>query len=224
MKSLPTSKLFELMQDTMGMLCFPRAVNIAYWVLQTAKIPGVVAEFGCHEGRTATFLSALTEKPVWLFDSFQGLPKPSEHDPQDDSVFREGAMATDPAGVRERFARFGLPAPKIIKGFFDQLGPERLPEAIAFAHLDGDFYPSISASLWRAYFALSPGGVIIVDDYQWDTLPGVEQAVTKFCRTDAVQPVPLYGPDGVECHQALIRKPSSGAASRQAARASRLLA
>jgi hypothetical protein len=217
MNSLTTPKLFELMQDTIGMLCFPRAVNIAHWVFQTAHTPGVVAEFGCNAGRTATFLSALTSKPVWLYDSFDGLPQPSKHDPQGDPVFKAGAMAVDPEEVMERFVRHGLPAPKIVRGFFDQLEPEHLPEAIAFAHLDGDFYHSIMASLVLAYLALSPGGAIIVDDWKWDRLPGVELAVTKFCEAEYIQPETLYGLDGETCHQALIRKPSSAPATRRAA-------
>ena len=54
--------LFELMEQTMGMLCFSRATHLAHYLLQTATVPGAVVEFGCHEGRTAAFMSGALKR------------------------------------------------------------------------------------------------------------------------------------------------------------------
>jgi len=55
-----------------------------------------------------------------------------------------------------------------------------LPQHIAFAFLDGDFYDSILTSLQLVWPRLVPGATVCLDDYQRETLPGVERAVNHF--------------------------------------------
>ena len=55
-----------------------------------------------------------------------------------------------------------------------------VPASIAFAFLDGDFYESILTSLKLVWPRMSPGGVVLIDDYQRPELPGVERAVHDF--------------------------------------------
>lgn len=208
MSCLRQQKLFELMQDTMGMQCFPRATHIAHYLLQAAEAPGAVVEFGSHEGRTAAFMTALTDKPVFVYDSFEGLPEPSVHDKPSD-VFHAGAMALDVAKLTERFKRSGLRQPTVVAKFFRDLEPGDLPNQIAFAHLDGDFYESIADSLNLVWPRLADGGYMIVDDWGWEQLPGVYNAVRDFCREYVLDPVPLMGPDGKCCNQVLFSRPSS---------------
>ena len=87
-------------------------------------------------------------KKLWIYDSFEGLPEKSE---VDESVlglaFRGGELAVTKREVKERFLRAGLPVPVIKKAWFKDLGEADLPNKIAFAFLDGDFYESIKDSL-----------------------------------------------------------------------------
>jgi len=191
----------------MGMLCFPRATHLAHYLLQTATVPGAVAEFGCHQGRTAAFMTALTKKHVYVYDSFAGLPPPSEHD-RPSEVFHEGAMAISPQELVDLFKRLGLRTPIIEPGFFKDLQPHQLPKEIAFAHLDGDFYESIAGPLYVVWPRLSPGGYIVVDDWDWDQLPGVTDAVKAWSKDIGIKPEVQYGTDGAGCHQAVLHKPS----------------
>jgi O-methyltransferase len=57
------------------------------------------------------------------------------------------------------------------------LEAEDLPDKIAFAFLDGDFYESIRDSLRLVGPRMSEGGVIVVHDYTNPALPGVRKAV-----------------------------------------------
>jgi O-methyltransferase len=62
-----------------------------------------------------------------------------------------------------------------------------VPRPIAFAFLDNDFYESIMCSLRLVWPQLSPGAVVVIDDYQRSTLPEVERAVHDFFQHKSYQ-------------------------------------
>ena len=119
-----------------------------------------------------------SEKRLWIYDSFEGLPEKKE---ADKSVlgesFKGGELAVTKREVKGRFLRAGLPVPVIKKGWFADLTEVDLPERIAFAFLDGDFYESIRDSLKLVEPRMSGGGVVVVHDYSNPALPGVKKAV-----------------------------------------------
>ena len=82
--------------------------------------------------------------------------------------------------VKERFLRAGLPVPVIKKAWFKDLTSNDLPERIAFAFLDGDFYESIRDSLRLVGPRMAKSGVIVVHDYTNPALPGVKRAVDEW--------------------------------------------
>lgn len=122
-------------------------------------------------------------KKLWIYDSFEGLPEKSE---KDESAigkdFRSGELFVTKREVKERFLRAGLPVPVIKKAWFENLTGEDLPERIAFAFLDGDFYESIKISLELVENKMSRDGVIMVHDYNNPALPGVMKAVDEWLR------------------------------------------
>lgn len=121
-------------------------------------------------------------KRLWIYDSFEGLPEKSE---VDKSVlgesFKGGELFVTKREVKERFLRAGLPVPVIKKGWFADLTESDLPEQIAFAFLDGDFYESIKDSLRLVVPRMALGGVVVVHDYSNPALPGVRRAVDEWC-------------------------------------------
>ena len=151
-------------------------------------VEGDFVEFGCYKGDTSLLLQEIlvkkdVEKPakkLWIYDSFEGLP---EKGAQDDSVlgvlFKSGELAVTKREVKQRFLKAGLPVPVIKKAWFADLTGEDLPEKIAFAFLDGDFYESIRDSLRLVVSRMSEGGVIVVHDYTNPALPGVKKAVDE---------------------------------------------
>ncbi|MBR2543961.1 class I SAM-dependent methyltransferase [Candidatus Saccharibacteria bacterium] len=174
-------------------------------------VEGDFVEMGCYKGDTSLLLAellvknsvgngvdksrksgekvvekdcgGLLRKRLWIYDSFEGLP---EKNSADESVlgadFKEGELFVTKREVKERFLRAGLPVPVIKKAWFCDLGAEDLPEKIAFAFLDGDFYESIRDSLKLVGPKMSKDGVIIVHDYTNPALPGVKKAVDEWAK------------------------------------------
>ena len=69
--------------------------------------------------------------------------------------------------VRDTFATLGLPvddnAVTLVKGLFqDTITGD---EPVALAHIDGDWYDSVRTCLDRIGPRLSPGGIMVIDDY-----------------------------------------------------------
>lgn len=121
------------------------------------------------------------KKKLWIYDSFEGLPAKMEVDKSVlGEAFKGGELAVTKREVKERFLRAGLPVPVIKKGWFADLTEADLPERIAFAFLDGDFYESIRDSLKLVVPRMVEGGVLIVHDYSSPALPGVKKAVEEW--------------------------------------------
>jgi O-methyltransferase len=168
-----------------------RLVNI-YWAVShvlLSDLPGDLVELGCNAGRTSVFLQMIIDcysplRKLHLYDSFEGLPTPGP----EDAYLRHGDCRASIEDVERNFDRFGLRSPTIHHGWFQQILPTDLPETIAFAYLDSDFYDSILTSLVFTYPRLSRGALLMVDDYcdsaknpkAWPGLPGVKRACDDF--------------------------------------------
>lgn len=127
-------------------------------------------------------------KRLWLYDSFEGLPEKGEEDVSAmGEEFREGALTASKREVKARFLRSGLFVPRIVKGWFSDLLPEDLPEEIAFAFLDGDFYASTLDCLKLVRPRMAPGGVILVHDFNNPELPGVALAVEESWEREGIE-------------------------------------
>lgn len=149
----------------------------------SSQIDGDIVEFGCYEGTTSLFMqrvitSTNTSKTLHVYDSFTGLPKKSTEDMSPiGEQFKQGELRANKKNLIKHFQHAGLPMPTIHKCWFNELNNDDLPKQIAFAFLDGDFYNSILDSLRVIEDRLSPGAVIVIDDYQSEQLPGVAKAV-----------------------------------------------
>jgi O-methyltransferase len=191
-----------------------QACNLYHLLRSTvvARVPGDVVELGCHEGLTAALLQRTldeqgSDKRLHVFDSFAGLPPSTAEDFRDGApATAAGALAVSEESVRRTFARFGVRPPEIHKGWFEDTLPAGLPERVAFAHLDGDLYSSTLTGLREVYPRLSPGSVVVLDDYhdpeqlpsRWSLFPGVKQACDEFLADKPERVTPLVA--GHECH------------------------
>ena len=149
------------------------------------KVPGDLIETGAWRGGTTIFMRAVlkahgvTDRTVWVADSFEGLPVPaSDTDGDDLSAIKYLKVPIEK--VRENFAKFDLldDQVKFLKGYFCDTLPNAPIERLAILRLDGDLYSSTIDSLRNLYHRVSPGGYVIVDDYHsWDSC---RKAVTDF--------------------------------------------
>ena len=156
-------------------------------------VDGDVCEFGVAQGRTsaliaATILDNNSSKRLWLYDSFEGLPAPSEKDTLLNDIFGlgsigayKGYIAIPEAEVIGELSKQGFPEQQveICKGWIEEsLSVGRCPAKVAFAYLDMDFYRSTADALFMLAERMPSGGSIIVDDYGFFSA-GVQTAVQE---------------------------------------------
>jgi hypothetical protein len=160
-------------------------------------IPGDLIETGVWRGGSTIFMRGLlkaynvTDRTVWVADSFAGPPSTEEDGASSRSFtspglegIREGLQhsslpqqaqerldllmqGTKYEEVRERFSRYGLldDQVKFLRGWFRHTLPSAPIEHLALLRLDGDWYDSTYDALDALYPRLSNGGYAIVDDY-----------------------------------------------------------
>ena len=86
-----------------------RALNRLARRCERERIPGAIVDCGTFNGGSATMMSSgAPTREVWGFDSFEGLPRAGEHDPERAAEW-EGELKASEAKVREAFARFAPP-------------------------------------------------------------------------------------------------------------------
>ena len=154
--------------------------------------PGDVCEFGIAQGATSALLANEirdTDKTLWLYDSFAGLPKPSPKDTLKDDIFNlgsmaryEGEMRCDAEEVQVRLRQIAFPESRarLRPGLVEEtLTDENGPGTVCFAYVDFDFYDGITHALDYLHRHLSPGGRIVVDDYDFFST-GAKTAVDEF--------------------------------------------
>ncbi|HSX30838.1 MAG TPA: TylF/MycF/NovP-related O-methyltransferase [Candidatus Saccharimonadales bacterium] len=147
-----------------------------------ARVQGSVVEFGCYIGTTSLFIRRLLDshsdaREFHVYDSFEGLPpKTMEDESRAGEQFQAGELAVSKKQFLQQFQKAGLRPPIAHKGWFKDLTPADVPDQIAFAFLDGDFYESIRDSLKLVLPRMQPGGTIIIDDYAREALPGAAKA------------------------------------------------
>ena len=158
------------------------------------NVRGDIVEFGCYIGTTNLFMRRLLDQTnesitrhLHAYDSFAGLPPKTAADSSPAGLqFQAGELTVSKKQFLQEFQRAHLRPPIIHKAWFKALTAEDVPAQIAYAFLDGDFYESIMTSLQLVWPRLSPGGVITIDDYQREALPGASRAVRDFCQNKPV--------------------------------------
>lgn len=174
-------------------------INIVNYVVQN-RIPGDIAECGVWRGGSmiivARTLMALGDRTrnLYLYDTFEGMSAPTEHDKSFDGVAANLQLAQDQdrrngiwceaslEDVKANLTATGYPAERIffIKGKVEETIPAspHIPSAIALLRLDTDWYESTKHELVHLYPRLNPKGVLLIDDYgHWQ---GARKAVDEY--------------------------------------------
>lgn len=150
------------------------------------KINGDFIEMGVYAGGHPIVMAHVCQKygdsrPIHMFDSFEGIPKPRENEHEDDyknygrSTILEttGVAACSLDGVKEFTKRYGVGNYPFIyhKGWFQNTLPLDAPKIgkIALLRLDVDLYESTKVCLEYLYEKVSLGGYVIDDDYNSPT-------------------------------------------------------
>lgn len=192
--------------DAETMVGMARLDNLQHCAEQVLAddVPGDFIEAGAWRGGASIFMRgvlrarSVTDRTVWVADSFKGLPRPDMAHPADSSDqhwrYRELRVSLDE--VKANFLRYGLldDQVKFLVGWFRDTLSVAPIEALSVVRLDGDMYGSTIEALEVLYPKLSSGGFLIIDDY---ALPACRQAVGDYRQrvgiTEPVQHVDWTG-------------------------------
>ncbi|REF35939.1 TylF/MycF family methyltransferase [Thermasporomyces composti] len=186
-----------------------RLDNLRFCIEQVLRedVPGDLIETGVWRGGAAIFMRGVlaaygvTDRVVWLADSFSGLPAPDVSKyPADagDPLHTFSELAVSLEEVRENFRRYGLLDEQVrfLPGWFHDTLPTAPVERLAVLRLDGDMYGSTIEALEALYPKLSPGGYCIVDDY--GAVEGCRRAVEDYRAAHGITaPLVAIDADGV---------------------------
>jgi len=186
-----SKSLKRIRYDTDLLLEDIEAYHIFMAARRTQKVPGDIAEVGVYRGGSAKIICAAKgNRPLHLFDTFEGLPRVDEIDAV--WPFYEGKFAAPFEEVKKYLA--DEPNVFLYKGLFPETaGPVR-ERRFSLVNLDVDTYESTKQCLQFFYLRMNPGGIIISHDYL--TAPGVTKAVDEFF---ADKPEPVIETAGSQC-------------------------
>ncbi|MBT8594000.1 macrocin O-methyltransferase [Polynucleobacter paneuropaeus] len=139
------------------------------------QVPGDLIETGVWRGGATIFMKACIkalnerDRVIWVADSFEGLPPPSQLYPLDngDVHYTYPELAVSLEKVQDNFKKYDLLDEKIhfLKGWFSETLKTDAIGKLAIIRLDGDMYESTIDAISALYPKLSKGGFLIVDDY-----------------------------------------------------------
>jgi O-methyltransferase len=154
---------------------------------------GDLAECGVFRGATAFLMGkairqAGGNRTLHLFDSFAGLSQPQA---ADGSYWQPGSLACSLADVQaalQDFADLIAYHPGWIPTRFQDVVDRRF----CCVHIDVDLYQPTRDALVFFHPRMVTGGVIVCDDYGFDTCPGARRAMDEFfaSRTELVIHLP----------------------------------
>lgn len=186
--------------DAVSLIGLPRLRHLRALVERVLSdgVPGDLMECGVWRGGAVIMMRAtlaahgVTDRAVWLADSFQGLPTP---DTDAFPLDREwapiaGRLDVTADEVRRNIEAFGLldHSVRFLEGWFADTLPTAPVEQLAVLRLDGDLQESTQTALDNLYHRVSPGGYVVIDDYCFDSC---RAAVDRF-RADHGITSPLH--------------------------------
>lgn len=174
--------------------------------VQDKNIQGDIVECGVWKGGSMMAIAETligagdTSRDLYLFDTFEGMPPPTENDVDIAGGSAESLLANSSKEtaesvwchatldvVREVLGSTAYPREKIhyIKGMVEQTIPGSAPDKIALLRLDTDWYESTKHEMEYLFPRLAKGGVLIIDDYgHWR---GARKAIDEYIEKNDVK-------------------------------------
>jgi hypothetical protein len=182
-------------------------IHAVEYVVQ-ARVPGDIVECGVWKGGSMMVVASTlmrlgdSTRRLYLFDTFEGMPPPTESDrsfrgesaaelmtakPREKATGRDDVWAYAPLEVvKDVMSRAGYAGETMyVKGRVEETIPESAPDRIAVLRLDTDWYESTYHELVHLFPRLSPGGVLIIDDYGY--WRGARRAVDQYLAENGIR-------------------------------------
>lgn len=186
-------------------------------------IEGAFVETGTYTGGASAYAMRAfrrlgdSTREFWGFDSFEGMPQPTQEDGDQGALWitgkplselpvdRPGRLEGSPVNATDYdqclafLQGTGYPSERIhlVKGWFQDTLPVHAAEIgpIAILRLDGDLYESTKVVLEQLFDSVVSGGVVIIDDY--GTFEGCRRATDEFLRGRGLNPHLAYVDVGI---------------------------
>jgi hypothetical protein len=156
------------------------------------NLEGLNIEFGVFNGYGSKLILENSTRDLLLVDTFNGMSQPLQIDGKH---WSKGDMARELTDVQERLSSWSHRTTYFvgeIPGILNQL--PAVP--IVFGHIDVDLYtPTFHSLKWLSERLVS-GGMIICDDYGFETCPGATKACDQFISENpsySLLPMPVGG-------------------------------
>lgn len=178
-----------------------------YMAVKYKDTPGVYVECGVAAGAQIIAMAhGAPNKTIYAFDSFQGIPLPSNRDDQMPGIRKltdaeikalpnPGTQVLETTGATsvslDDFKKHcfdsgvGTRNIKPVRGWFEDTVKNFSREKIAILRLDGDLYNSTFVCLQHLFPRVTEGGVVIIDDW---ALKGCREACNDYF--DSIYPKP----------------------------------
>ncbi len=176
----------SLIYENRTMVSLRRLRNL-YRLCSNPLLPGgSFVECGVARGGCIAIMSfaSLGKRPVWGFDSFEGMPELTEED-EGHGQADVGLRCAGPNGLHEaqttlKRSHVSGDWVTLVPGWFEDTLHKYIlrVEPIAALRLDNDWYKSTKYCLDILYDRVVAGGLIIIDDYH--TYTGCRKAVDEF--------------------------------------------
>lgn len=173
------------------------------------RVPGDFVECGVWRGGSVMMIAlallrlGCSDRMLWLYDTFDGMPQPSEEDIQEmsgrpaceilaerEKTFDDPFWGLAPRSkIEENLGRTGYPMERVrvIEGNVLATIPSKVPHQIALLRLDTDWYDSTRHEIEHLYPRVARGGVLIIDDYGY--WRGARKATDEFFAHQPLRPL-----------------------------------
>lgn len=173
--------------------------------IEQAGIEGDFVECGVWRGGSMMAIAKMctqlgdTDRQLHLFDTFEGMSKPTEVDVSLNGETADDLLAAESIEdatsvwcvsgleeVKSNMASTNYPPARVHYhvGKVEETVPEQAPAKIALLRLDTDWYESTRHEMEHLFPRLVDGGVLIIDDYgHW---AGARRAVDEYLKEHAI--------------------------------------
>ena len=158
-------------------------LNTLTWAASEAlRLPGDFVECGVWRGYCSAVIADYLDfdrvpKQFYLYDTFDGIPAAYDSEGHDAPAFHEAGLYDSVVG---RFARF--PNVQVVRGIVPDSFAQAVPDQISFLHLDLNSSKGEIAALEGLFDRVTPGGIVIFDDYGWCGYTVQQVAEDEFMR------------------------------------------
>lgn len=155
-----------------------RLCNLIRYSEMVKDLEGDVCEFGVFQGGSLEILAKFNaHKTVWGIDSFEGLPISCEKD----NFHKQGDFSETSYEDLKGYFAIQHRNVTLLKGFspdvFNGIHPHK---KFCYVHVDVNLYQSVKDAIDFFLPRMVRGGVIIFDDFGFDSTLGAKAAVSEF--------------------------------------------